>query len=94
MQSQRAPDVEAKNANGDSIQQLTADAMALSSDTDTEPAAAQQPKRARHTCKQTDDIAAEASEDEEAEWQARLREESGAELRGGDDDDWDRCVCA
>lgn len=29
--------------------------------------------------------------DAESEWQARLREESGAELRGGDEEDWDRC---
>ena len=28
--------------------------------------------------------------DAESEWQARLREESGAELRGGDEDDWER----
>lgn len=28
--------------------------------------------------------------DPESEWQARLREESGAELRGGDEEDWDR----
>ena len=27
--------------------------------------------------------------DAESEWQARLREESGAELRGGDEEDWD-----
>lgn len=29
--------------------------------------------------------------DAESEWQARLREESGAQLRGGDEEDWDRC---
>lgn len=29
--------------------------------------------------------------DAESEWQARLREESGAEVRGGDEEDWDRC---
>lgn len=28
--------------------------------------------------------------DAESEWQARLREESGAELRGCDEEDWDR----
>ena len=90
MQSEHAPDVEATNAKGVSIQQLTADAMALSSEADSgSDSAAQHAKRARHTYDQTDDTAA-APEDEEDEWQARLREESGAELRGGDDDDWDR----
>ncbi len=29
--------------------------------------------------------------DDDSEWQARLQEESGAELRGGDEEDWDRC---
>lgn len=65
--------------------------MALSSEADSgSDSAAQHAKRARHTYNQTEDTAAAAPEDEEEEWQARLRDESGAELRGGDDDDWDR----
>lgn len=34
---------------------------------------------------------AAADRDADSEWQARLREESGAELRGCDEEDWDRC---
>lgn len=90
VQSERAPDVEAKNAKGASIQQLTAAALADSSGAESEEGSgAKQAKRARHTYDQTYAIAAEASRDEEVEWQARLQEESGAELHGGDED-WDR----
>ena len=34
---------------------------------------------------------AAADLDADSEWQARLREETGAELRGCDEEDWDRC---
>lgn len=92
LQSEHAPDVEATNADGVSIQQLAAAAMTDSSGSDRPTSSdAQQAKRARHTYSETDAIAADASENEEAQWQARLREESGAELRGADEDDWDRC---
>lgn len=97
LQSDPAPDVEACNAQGQSIQDLAAAAMDLGSDlsSDEAPSAAQPVfKRARKG--QTLDGPEQerpSSADEldpESEWQARLREESGAELRGGDEEDWDR----
>lgn len=54
------------------------------------------PPSKRACCRQATDAAdqdwpSDAGDlDVESEWQARLREESGAELRGGDEEDWDR----
>lgn len=98
LQSTPSPNVEAHNAKGQSIQDLAAAAMSLSSDasSDDEPLAGPPPpaKRARLHHANTGSSSGPPDElDDESEWQARLREESGAELRGGDEEDWDRYVC-
>ncbi len=95
LQSTPSPNVEARNAKGQSIQDLAAAAMSLSSDasSDDEPLAGLPPpaKRARlHHANTGSGLGPPDELDDESEWQARLREESGAELRGGDEEDWDR----
>lgn len=95
LQSTPSPNVEAHNAKGQSIQDLAAAAMSLSSDasSDDEPSTGPSPpaKRARLHHANTGSSSGPPDElDDESEWQARLREESGAELRGGDEEDWDR----
>ena len=93
MQSSPAPDVKACNAKGQSIEDLAAAAMTLQSDAASSSSGelsdqhGRQPKRAR-LAERDQDAASEL--DDESEWQARLREESGAELRGADEDEWDR----
>ena len=95
LQSTPSPNVEAHNAKGQSIQDLAAAAMSLSSDasSDDEPSTGPSPpaKRARLHHANTGSSSGPPDElDDESEWQARLREESGAELRGGDEEDWGR----
>ena len=87
MQSSPAPNINACNVKGESVQDLAAAAMSLESDasSDSPNQNAQQHKRQR-----TDRSDSEHELDEESEWQARLMEESGAELRGHDEDEWDR----
>ncbi|KAL3153311.1 hypothetical protein ABBQ38_011655 [Trebouxia sp. C0009 RCD-2024] len=95
-QSHPGPNVEACNAQGQSIQTLAAAAMDVASDvsSDEAPTAARPSSKrvcpspasdgaGQHWRTAADDL------DAESEWQARLREESGAELRGGDEEDWD-----
>lgn len=103
LQSTPSPNVEAQNAKGQSIQDLAAAAMSHGSDasSDDEPLAQQSPpaKRARlHHASTGSGLRPSDELDNESEWQARLREESGAELRGGDEEDWDRytqaCILA
>lgn len=95
LQSTPSPNVEAHNAKGQSIQDLAAAAMSFGSDasSDDEPLAgpSSPAKRARLHYSNTGSGPGPPDElDDESEWQARLREESGAELRGGDAEDWDR----
>ena len=103
LQSHPAPNVEACNAQGQSIQSLAAAAMDLDSDvsSNANQSASKKPKAARPPSKRAcsgqaidgadqDWHSAAEDLDAESEWQARLREESGAELRGGDEEDWDR----
>lgn len=100
IQSHPGPNVEACNAQGQSIQTLAAAAMDVASDvsSDEAPTAARPSSKrvcpspasdgaGQHWRTAADDL------DAESEWQARLREESGAELRGGDEEDWDRYGC-
>ena len=98
MQCDPGPNVEACNAQGQSIQSLATAAMDLDPDnsSDEVPVEACPPSK-RAGSRQTPDGAdpgwhsAADDLDAESEWQDRLREESGAELRGGDEEDWDRC---
>ena len=90
-----SPNVEAHNAKGQSIQHLAAAAMSLGSDASSDDESLAGPsspaKRARLHHANTGSGSGPPDElDDESEWQARLREESGAELRGGDEEDWDR----
>ena len=93
MQSSPAPDVKACNAKGQSIEDLAAAAMTLQSDASSSSSGeladqhGHQSKRPR-IAEEDHNVASEL--DEESEWQARLREESGAELRGADEDEWDK----
>ena len=99
LQSTPSPNVEAHNAKGESIQDLAVAAMSFGSDasSDDEPLAgpSSAAKRARlHHANAGFTLGPPEELDDESEWQARLREESGAELRGGDAEDWDRCAQA
>ncbi|DBB11312.1 TPA: hypothetical protein ACH3X3_006741 [Trebouxia sp. C0006] len=94
LQSTPSPNVEAHNAKGESIQDLAVAAMSFGSDasSDDEPLAgpSSAAKRARlHHANAGFTLGPPEELDDESEWQARLREESGAELRGGDEEDWD-----
>ena len=71
--------------------------MDLSSDvsSDEAPSATQPASKRARTEQMLDGSEQERSSsadglDPESEWQARLREESGAELRGANEEDWDR----
>ena len=95
LQSTPSPNVEAHNAKGESIQDLAVAAMSFGSDasSDDEPLAgpSSAAKRARlHHANAGFTLGPPEELDDESEWQARLREESGAELRVGDEEDWDR----
>ena len=90
LQSNRAPNVEAQNASGLTIQQLTTDALEATSDAGSDEYERPATKRQKILHDKHPALQSDASEDEEAEWQARLRDESGAELRGEDEDDWNR----
>ena len=92
LQSSPAPDVKACNAKGQSIEDLAAAAMALQSDASSSSGelADQHGHQSKRPCIAERDQNVASKLDEESEWQARLREESGAELRGADEDEWDR----
>lgn len=92
LQSSPAPNVEACNAKGQSIQHLAAAALSLSSgaNSDSEPSTSSQPAAKRARIDHANAGLNQWESAEELEWQARLTEESGAELRGADEDDWDR----